>query len=138
MSLTIKEATDEILEMARTSVSGSGYEVEWENIRNQNIPSNDPWWQIIIRHAIGGQRTLGGEGNRLFERNGELIIALFDPAGKGLSESYNLAKPILDTFEGKSSPSGVWFRDSRILEVGKNGNYYETQFITDFSYHEMK
>ncbi len=138
MSLTHKQAIDDIQTMFLNAITPSGVQVHWENVRDQRDPSEDPWVQFMIRHAFGSQASLGGVGNRDFERQGVAVAAVFVPIGKGLSESYSLAKTIIDAYEGVTSPNGVWFRNSRIQEIGRDGEFHQTQVLVDFFYYETK
>jgi hypothetical protein len=138
MSLTYKQAIDDIQTIFLNAITPSGVKVHWENVRDQRDPSEDPWVQFVIRHASGRQASLGGVGNRDFERQGTAIAAVFVPIGKGLSESYSLAKTVADAYEGVTSPNGVWFRNVRIQEIGRDGEFHQTQVLAEFSYYETK
>lgn len=138
MSLTYKEAIDDIQTIFLNAITPSGVQVHWENVRDQRDPSEDAWVQFVIRHASGRQASLGGVGGRDFERQGTAIAAIFAPIGKGLSESYDLAKTVADAYEGVHSPNGVWFRNVRIQEIGRDGEFHQTQVLIEFEYYETK
>jgi hypothetical protein len=67
-----------------------------------------------------------------------LAVQIFTPSGEGLSEAYNLGKILMDAFEGYATPSQVWFRNARTNEVGPSDSWYQTNFLVDFTYDEMK
>lgn len=138
MSLTYKQAIDDIQTIFLNTITPSGVQVHWENVRDQRDLSEDPWIQFVIRHASGRQASLGGVGGRDFERQGTAVAAIFVPIGKGLSESYDIAKTVADAYEGVTSPNGVWFRNVRIQEIGRDGEFHQTQVLAEFEYYETK
>lgn len=135
--ITFEQASDEIHTLAKAAWDPSGYELHYEGVRTEKPADADPWATITIRHVTGQQRTLG-ISNRLFERNGMVIFQIFIPSGNGLQVLYQLAKLFTDAFEGISSPSGVWFRNVRINEVGRDGQFHQLNVLVDFEYTEVK
>ncbi len=136
--LTFKEATDEMLVMVKAAWDPTGHDMFWESVRDDRNTTEVPWASTNIRHALSSQATLGGVGNRIFERNGVIIIMVFTPIGLGLSSSYTLAKILADAFEGQSSPGGVWFQNVRINEIGREGQFFQSNMLVDFTYNEVK
>lgn len=113
-------------------------ELYYENIPEDRLKTEDPFARIMVRHASGVQRTLGEVGHRMFNRSGVVVVTIYAPQEKGLSESIELAKVAVDAYEGKSSPNGVWFRNVRMNEVGRSGNFRLTNVLADFTYDETK
>lgn len=138
MSLTYEQAYDEMLALLKDKWDDTTYTMFWEGVGEDRPTTEDPWAQVIIRHGQGGQRTLGGRGQRSFLRIGLIIVQLNTPATSGLPQAYQLAKVVADAYEGVSSPLGVWFRNVRLSENGRNGSFNEVEVIIDFEYHEIK
>lgn len=138
MSLTFEAAWGEMLTLFKAEWDATTHPVFYESVEKDKIDATNPYIIPILRHADGRQATLGGTGVRRFVRNGLLLFRLFTPVGNGLQESYQLAKVVVDAFEGKSSPGGVWFRNTRINEIGRDGSHYETQIMVEFEYDEIK
>lgn len=138
MSLTYWEAVEEMNTMLYDAWSTTGYEMTWEAVGEDREETSDPWATAAIRHADALQDTLGGVGNRSFRRVGVIIVQIFTPTGNGLQESYDLAKVVIDAFEGKASPGGVWFRNVRLNEIGHEGHFMQTNVLVDFRYDERK
>lgn len=138
MSITYKEAIDDIQTIMLNVPLDPEVNIYWENVRDQRRADQESWIQFVIRHASGRQASLGGVGNRDFERLGTAVAAIFVPIGKGLSESYDLAKTVADAYEGVQSPNGVWFRNVRIQEIGRDGQFHQTQVLVEFAYYETK
>jgi hypothetical protein len=138
MSLTFEQANDEILKMINDAWSITGYKIFFESVQDERETDTLPFCKLWVRHAFSNQRTLGGQGARLFERRGFVRIEVYSRITNGLQESYQLAKVASDAYEGRSSDNGVWFRRVRISEMGKDGIFNRVDVIVDFEYHEMK
>ena len=138
MSLTYEQANDDMLKMITDAWSVTGNKIYFESVQDDRETDTLPFYKVWIRHVDGGQRTLGGKGARLFDRKGFVRIEVYSRITNGLQESYQLAKVASDAYEGRSSDNGVWFRQVRIREMGKDGTFNRTDVIVDFEYHEMK
>ena len=138
MNLTFAQANDDILALLKAAWDPTGHEMFYEDIREQRETDQTPWAQVVVRHAAGQQDTLGGIGNRSFLRLGVVIVTINTPSGSGLSTAYALAKVVADAYEGVSSPNGVWFRNVRINELGRDGTFFQTNVLIDFEYTEIK
>ena len=139
MSLTYNEAKDEIFSLFKAAWDMTGHPVHWQEVKKSRSKSEDAFAMISIRHAAGFQSTLGSSvGTTRFSRIGFTTIQIFVAAGKGLQEAYVLAKVASDAFEGVSTPGGVWFRNLRLNEVGKNGQFFQLNVVAEFNYDEIK
>ena len=137
-NITYEEAMDDMQGMVLAAWTPTGHNVYWEAVGANREGDDTAWLVSSIRHVGGRQATLGGTGNRSFERTGIIFLQIFTRVGKGLQESYQLAKVLADAFEGKSSPNGVWFRNVRINEAGKDGAFTQTNVTIEFQYNEVK
>lgn len=137
-SLTFAQANDEVLTLLKTAWDTTGHKLFYEGVRDQRETDNGPWAQVVVRHAVGRQDTLGGVGNRSFLRLGVLIVTIHTLSSSSLSDAYALAKVVADAYEGVSSPGGVWFRNVRVNELGRDGTFNMTQVLIDFEYYETK
>jgi len=138
MSLTYEQAYDEMLTLLKDAWDPTTYTMHWEGLDEDRDAGLDPWATVMVRHATGNQATLGGKGQRQFLRRGIVIIDLNTPSTSGLSQAYQLAKVVADAYEGVSSPNGVWFRNVRINENGRNGTFNRLSVVIDFEYYEIK
>lgn len=138
MSLTYKQAYDDMAAMFKTAWDTTGYKVFWDNVRDQRDTAENPWAEFIIQHATGSQTSLGGVGQRTFIRVGIILVSIYVPTGKSLSESLTLAKLVGDVYEGNHSPNGVWFRNARIPEIGRDGEFHQRNVVIEFEYDEIK
>lgn len=137
-NLTYEQAVDDMQAMVLAAWTPTGHPIFWEAVEAERQTDDEAWAISTIRHIGGSQENLGGVGFRSFSRSGQIFVQIFTRIGKGLQESYQLAKVIADGFEGKSSDNGIWFRNIRINEVGKDGTFTQTNVIIEFQYNEVK
>jgi len=139
MSATFQAAVDEMLELFRSAWASTGYQIVWPNKRHEKPSTVAPWARVFVRHVLGGQATLSNaDGVRRWRRQGFLTIQVFVPSAQGLPPALALAKIAADAYEGSSTPSGVWFRNVRLNEVGPDGDWFQVNVIADFEYDEVK
>lgn len=116
-------------------------QIYWQGIQYPNQPDQGTTYaRATVRHTVGGQRSLGQVGNRIFTHPGVIIIQCFGPvkSGNGLTIAEGLANIAKDAFEGRSS-SSIWFQNCRINEVGSAvDGWYQVNAVADFSYDEVK
>lgn len=137
MSLTYEQAYDEILTTFKNAWDTTGHKAFYENIEDDRETDDSAFAKIQVTHSGSRQDTLGGIGSRTFRRSGIVTIRIYTQAGKGLQESHQLAKVATDAFEGKSV-SGIWFRNVRAIEIGREGSFYQVNVIAEFEYDEIK
>lgn len=150
MSLpTFDSARDEILGLfwddweANTPALNGGQApvVRWPGVDSGDPPPADAAWaRITVQHATSRQSTLGEPGNRRFSRPGLVTVQIFTPlsAGGGLFLAEKLAIIARNAFEGRGTPSGIWFRDVRVQEAGVDGSWYRMDVRVGFEYDELR
>lgn len=150
MTATLDTARDEIHEVfqAAWDAGAGAYNggtvppVAYEG-RAFTTPQAAPWARIRVRHVTGGQATLsgglGGGSRPRFRKTGTVIVSIFQPveAGGDTLQAENLAKVAKAAFEGKATPSQVWFRDVVPNEVGIDGPWFQVNVIASFDYDEF-
>lgn len=133
-----EQAVDEMQTVVKAAWDPTGHRIFWESVEWDRENDDSAWAVSTIRHVSGRQVSLGGLGWRSFERTGIIFLQVFTRVGNGLQESYQLAKVFLDAFEGVSTPGGVWFRNVKINEAGKDGAFSQTNVTVEFRYDELK
>lgn len=107
--------------------------------RHRDLPANDPYARITVRHNVMDQRTMGNTGNRRFRRFGVITVQIFALSNQGLATADVFGKVALDAFEGSSTaPDEIHFRNVRVNEVGEDGPWFQVNVIADFDYDEIK
>ncbi len=143
MSLNRREAITEINTLFQTAwkLTEDISRVKWDNVGSKSVPPDgqEAWARVVLRHNTSRQATLAGAtGTRRFERRGTLIVQVFETPGKGLSGAVDLPKVVCDSYEGATTPGGVWFRDVTINEVGQDGDFFQTNIVVKFEYSEIR
>lgn len=150
MSLpTFDSARDEILGLFHTywtaqtpALNDSApVRVEWPGVDSQTPPeASKPWARIVVRHTTSKQATFGTVGHRRFLRPGLVTVQVFTPLtnGGGLLLAEKLGIIARDAFEGRSTDSGIWFRNARLQEVGPDTEWFQMNLVVEFEYEEVR
>lgn len=138
MSLMYDEAYAEIADFFHKNLNGTDLEIFYGGVQRDNQTKDKTKVVFHIKHYEGRQNSLGGVGQRMFIREGVVTVQILHPSRKGLHDAYKYVNVIVNSFEGKATPSGVWFRNTRIKENGIDGEFLLINVITDFQYYEIK
>lgn len=137
---TVLEAIDDIYGRFKAAWDTTGLPCVYDNTPPDTAlqaaldSGTTSWARTNIKHNTRTQLTLAGIDNARFESRGILIVEIYALSGDGLVSAYTLANTVLEAFEGVSTPNGVWFRNTRINEVGPDGVYFHTNVVTEFIY----
>lgn len=139
MTASYVEARNAIFKLIKNAWSPTGYKMIWPD-KPDVIPTDRvPWARTTLQHITGAQSTLARfDGKSRFKREGIIAVQIFTPSGEGLSRSYELGNIITNAFEGVSTLNDVWFRNTRINEIGPESNWYQLNVLSDFIYDELK
>lgn len=101
-------------------------------------PRDAQWGRMRIRHTLAEQSAMSDTVAR-FEKIGTVTIQIF--ASLELDEPANraadLAQIAKGAFEGKKTPSQVWFRNVTVNEIGVDDAWYNINVLADFEYDEL-
>jgi len=137
--LTYAQAADQILSLFKTAWDVTGHEAFYESVRGQREDDQTSFAVVLLRHVSGFQATLSSSsGSRIFRREGVLTVRIYFAEGSGLQEGYSLAKVVADAYEGQRTQSGVWFKNVRVSEGGRDGAFIIINVLIDFEYDEIK
>lgn len=100
-------------------------------------PVSGPWVRLVVRHAASEQTSLGGVGNRKFDREGLVLIQVFGRLDRGTKTVDDLAELALAIYEGKSIDN-IWFTSTVINEVGPLEGWYQINLDAQFTWTEKK
>ena len=134
---TIIDAMDEVVTLLLAAWVGKPLDVpNFKSVDEAALnPKADVWARLRIQHETGRQTGLRNvNGAPLFGRAGTIIVQVFVPLGSGLKKAYDEAEIVLGAFEGRRTPSDVWFRNCRLQEVGASGNWYQINVYADMTY----
>jgi hypothetical protein len=99
-----------------------------------------PWAATFIRHTGARQSAIAADGSARsrWERSGVLAIELHTPLGKGRTSMDLALQAMMDGLEGAATANGVWFRNVRPSEIGREGGWYKASVLADFEYDQIK
>ncbi len=138
MSATLTQATERILQTFVTDWAAlTPFVFDNEKLVPPN-PKAD-WVRVVVRHAGGGQESLGDVGNRKFAREGSVFVQCFTPENEGRAASDLLVTAARNIFEGKTlSPESIRFTGTEVREIGVDEGYYQSNMEAFFNYTETK
>lgn len=105
------------------------------------------WARWSCQHATGNQASLANViGRRKWNRQGSIIVQVFTPLNASELSAYDTAEIVVGAYEGKTTPSGVWFRNVRVQEANRDINggvaantalWQQRNVIADFLYDQI-
>lgn len=146
MTATLTTARDEIHAAFQTAWDagapalngGTAPPVSYDAVAFE-APTAAVWARIRVRHEQGEQVTLGGPATRRFNKQGTVTVSIFAPLATTLdtTTAEALALVAKSAFEGKATPSQVWFRDVTVNEIGIEESWFQIDVIASFNYDEI-
>jgi hypothetical protein len=119
----------------------AGVLIQWQGKTDDKAPEpTAKWIRVYIKHASGSQASLASDtGKRKWSRTGVIIVQCFVPLNNGgLDVARAIAASLQNGFQGKSSPSCVWFRNATVTEVGRDNSWYQVNFSALFTYDDVQ
>jgi hypothetical protein len=136
--MNYSEARDEMLAVFNAAWQAESLPVVWSDLPSEIPSTQTPWARVTIRHSTSNQSSLSGaSGAKMWDRMGTLWVQIFTPIGGGNVEGYRLAQLVTNAFQAAKSGE-VWFRNSRINEVGSDGAFEQINVLTDFLYNDVR
>jgi len=149
MPASYETATSEMLALFKAAwdagEESAPVAVFWPNVRDdvntaKQSPTDAalPWARIGIQHVSGRQTSVGSpDGSRRFEHAGLITVELRVPMGRGPGLANRLATVAANAFRGKTTASGVTFRNPRPRETGADGPWHRVDVLVEFLYDEV-
>lgn len=101
-------------------------------------PPRTDWVRVNVQHNASAQDTLGGIGNRKFDRLGLISVQIFTLPDQGQERADQLVQDVRAIFEGKTI-NDVFTQASTQLDVGPDPlDFWQTNVDTPFDYLELK
>lgn len=132
MSTTARQAQDDMLTIVKATATVLNLVVVYEATAGEKPAGDVAWLRPVLRHATGGQRSLGRNG--IFDKTGTLWMQVFTPIGNGTGAALDIGDGLLNAFKGVSTEHCVWFRNHRLREIGPDGAFYNVNALVDFTY----
>jgi hypothetical protein len=145
MITKLSDADAEMAELFRQEwVVKAGYKCEWPNHKESEHEAGDTWARWHLDYLSGNQLSMGGGGRRKFNKYGMIYIDIYTPLGTGLATARNASQIAIFAYEGKRTPSDVWFRNVRIESeghghgTGRNKSWWTTLVVAEFTYDYLR
>lgn len=136
--MTYEEARDAIFGILKAVWDPTGYPIVWTDVPGEKPPSETVWARATIRHATGRQASLAGEnGARRYEATGTVFVQVFAPIGDGSTAGYRAAELVKNAYNA-ARDDNIWFRDTRMIEVGASGAFEQFNVLSTFSYDDVR
>lgn len=145
MIVNLSDADREMAELFRVAWEvTAGYDCEWPNHKALDPGEDDTWARWNLDYAGGRQSTFAKNGQRKFEKTGLVYVNVFTPLGAGLADARDASQIAIFAYEGKRTPSDVWFRNVRIESEGhgrgggRNKSWWTTLVVAEFTYEHLR
>lgn len=153
MPATYLQATDETFALlaaawtdaaAGAIVGGVAPDIRWPGLEVEGNPPTDKFWLRVSTQGVAAPQTGFSNGalpnaNRRYTPAGFVIVALFGPRSQAdaWEKLKALAQLARNTFRGKTTASGVIFRNVRIQELDPEALWHRIQVVAEFEYDEI-
>lgn len=136
---TVDEAREAVLEHF---VAGWGattpFSLENEKASEAKLGAgSNPWVRLSFRNLDGYQETLGGIGQRIYERVAKVYVQVMAPVDRGMKAGADLAQQARALFEGVRIGELVGY-GGVVRETKPDGKWYVTLVEVAFRYYEKK
>lgn len=145
MITNMSDADKEMAELFRQAWEvTAGYTTDWPNTKTVDHDEKDTWARWTLDYISGRQASLGGTTSRKFDKRGLIYVSVFTPLGDGLANARDASQVALFAYEGKRTPSDVWFRNVRIESeghgqgTGRNKSWWTTLVVAEFIYEHLR
>ena len=117
--------------------------VRWEFVESQELPDSSKVWCRVSTQTVGIEQTtlsdsVGEQGHRRYTATGLVFVQIFCPKSLAQAGEFGraLSQVARNSFRGKSTQSGIWFRNARVNELPMEDLYYRFNVISEFEYDE--
>ena len=127
-----QQAVREMFQLIQTAIGSLVTVINYPNRPETKPDASAAWARVQLIHVEAEQRSIVAV-NQLYENEGNLIIQLFEPSGRGLAQD-TLTQPMLSALRAKSTPGACWFRRVTSKENGISEHWHQTNVSCIFQY----
>lgn len=146
MITNMSDADKEMAELFRQAWEvTAGYTCDWPNMKVPEHEEDEIWARWALDYVAGRQSSLvTPDRTRKFTKTGLIYMTVFSPLGAGLASARDASQVALFAYEGKRTPSDVWFRNVRIDSEGHgrgsgmNKSWWTTVVVAEFIYEHLR
>jgi len=125
------------------TVAIAGYipAIRWQGVEIGANPDKSKFWARASQKTGGETQSSlrNGDNGQRYENRGTAYVQIFCPLSVAGSASTGrkLAEVARDSFRGKQSVNGVWFRNAAIKEMPVEDDWYIFLVQADYIYNEI-
>lgn len=135
--MTPQEAIDAIGKVFKDAWDTTGGAAVYDDLPGSVPATEGLWARLTVRHGDGRQASLAGDGPaRRWRNDGIVMIQVFAPMGDGGTAARAAAHVLMTAF--RLAKLEVWFRATRMREIGASGAFYQINVSTTFTYDEVR
>lgn len=135
------EARDAIYGCLKTAVEASAYStlpIYYPDAVKAHPDGDDSHLKAFVDFTTERQTSLGETGNRRFRVYGVVMVQCFTAYGDGQVLADAISGVVKRAFRGvNTGPDAITFRNTRVVDVGRDGSYLQTNVISEFDYDEI-
>lgn len=134
-------ARDAIYGCLASALAASAYAsipVYYPDVVKDTPTGNAAFLKAYVDLTNEDQRSLGSTGNRRFRVYGMVMVQIFTPFGKGQVEADLISGVVKGAFRGvNTGADAITFRNARVVDVGHDGAFLQTNVFAEFDYDEI-
>jgi len=144
LSITYTKAVDQIFDTflvywnANIASVSLGYlpEIRWQHVENKIIPDTNLHYLRVSNHIINEKQVSLKGVNKLYDTIGFITIQFYFSKATLVKGNDRLLTTIARDAFRKAASSDVWYRNSRVLPLPPEEDYYRADVISDYTYSE--
>lgn len=137
----ITAARDAVYDRLKTVLAASAYpdiDVYYPDVTAARPDEEVPHIRVFMDHTYERQSSLGEVGNRRYRIGGIFSAQIFTPFGHGQVEADAISGVVKSAFRGVNTGNdAIEFRNVRVVDVGQDGAWLQTNVMTEFVYDEI-
>lgn len=128
-----------------TAIVGYIPEIRWQGLEKSGLPGSDKYWmrastrEVDTRHK-GHRLPVAGLSEVVYDTEGVITLQIFAPMRQ--RTAYDLGEKLAHEgrkiFMAASTPSAVWFRRPRVVELDNDGTWYRWNVSADYQFSQVK
>jgi hypothetical protein len=135
------QARDAIYGCLQTAMAASAYAsvpIFYPDAVKDHPNGQETFLRAFVDLTTERQRSLGETGNRRFRVYGIVTVQVFTPYGDGQVTADLISGIVKGAFRGVNTGSdAITFRNTRVVDVGRDGTYLQTNVLSEFDYDEI-
>lgn len=114
--------------------------VRWPGIEQPTTPDRSKFWARVSQKTSNETQTTlrNGDNGQRYTNRGTLYVQIFCPIAeaKAITKGRQLSEVARNTYRGKHSVNGVWFRNAKIVEMPTEADWFAFTVQVDYIYDE--